>query len=75
MVYEYINMIDRTTKQGIQAIYIVRGKHKKLHTITNNLNLIHYITHKAIKYDTQVLSAYEYKQRIREANRKGYAVI
>lgn len=75
MVYEYINMIDRTTKQGIQAIYIVRGKYKKLHTITNNLNLIHYITHKATKYETLLLSTYEYNQRIKEANNKGYRVI
>jgi len=75
MVYEYINMINRSTKQGIQVIYITKGKHKKIHTITNNLNLIHYISNKATKYTTLMLSTYEYSKRIEEANRKGYTVI
>jgi hypothetical protein len=74
MLYEYINMINRTTKEGIQAIYITVRKRKKLHTITNDLNMIHRITNKAIQYDTQYITGYEYKKRIVEANKKGYEV-
>ncbi|AGY48400.1 hypothetical protein Slash_111 [Bacillus phage Slash] len=74
MLYEYINMINRTTKEGIQAIYITVRKRKKLHVITNDLNMIHRITNNATQYETQYMTGYEYKKRIVEANNKGYEV-
>ncbi|AKC02738.1 hypothetical protein CPT_Stills110 [Bacillus phage Stills] len=74
MKYEYINMINRNTMKGIQAIYITIRNRKKLHTITNDLNMIHRISNKATKYTTEYMSTYEYNKRIREANKKGYEV-
>lgn len=74
MIYEYINMINRTTKEGIQAIYITVRKRKKLHVITNDLNMVHRITNKATQYETQYITGYEYKKRITEARKKGYEV-